>query len=180
MRFVEMLAALVLLAMLVPQPIHAAHPSIFFSSGDIPAIRTKATTSHAAIMQPILSLAASLLPLTVPTAPAGADYTDLGLDSRDVMVLAFAFVATGDSRYLSLGRQYLVSFASWPYWGADAMLGDRDLSLGFMLRACAMAYDWLYDSLSTSDRATVHRQPPGMLIMQWRPQGTVSPGQSVC
>jgi hypothetical protein len=144
-----------LFALLVPPPIHAAHPSIFFSSGDIPAIRTKATTSHSAIMQPILSLASSLLPLPVPTAPVGADYTNLSLDSRDITVLAFAFVATGDSRYLTLGRQCLVSFASWPYWGADAKLGDRDLSLGYMLWACAMAYDWLYDSLSTSDRATV-------------------------
>jgi hypothetical protein len=148
-------AALMFFALIVPQPIHAAHPSIFFSSGDIPAIRTKATTSHSAIVQPILSLASSLLPLPVPTAPIGADYTNLSLDSRDVMALAFAFVATGDARYLALGRQYLAAFASWPYWGADAKLGDRDLSLGFMLRACAMAYDWLYDSLSTSDRAAV-------------------------
>ena len=110
---------LLLFALLVPQSIHAAHPSIFFSSGDIPAIRTKATTSHSAIMQPILSLAASLLPLPVPTAPVGADYTNLSLDSRDIMVLAFAFVATGDSRYLSLGRQYLV------YLRLMAILGRR-------------------------------------------------------
>lgn len=146
---------LVLFSMLFPQPAHAVHPSIFFSSDDIPSIRTKATTSHAAIMQPILSLANSLLPLPVPAAPTGADYTNLSLDSRNIMVLAFAFVATGNSLYLTLGRQYLVSFASWPYWGADAKLGDRDLSLGFMLRGCAMAYDWLYDNLSVSDRAAV-------------------------
>ncbi|MBN1575806.1 MAG: DUF4962 domain-containing protein [Chitinispirillaceae bacterium] len=134
----------------------AAHPSIFFSAADIPEIRRKATSSHAAIMKPILSQASSLLSLSVPAAPVGADYSKLSLASRDVTVLAFAFVATGDSRYLAAGRKYLVSFASWPYWGADSKLGDRDLTLGFMLRACATAYDWMYDSLSTSDRAAVH------------------------
>jgi hypothetical protein len=136
-------------------PAHAVHPSIFFSTADIPDIRQKATSSHAAIMKPILSQASSLLPAVVPSAPTGADYSKLSLASRDVVVLAFAFVATGDSRYFTAGRDYLVSFASWPYWGADSKLGDRDLTLGFMLGACAMAYDWLYDSLSTSDRAAV-------------------------
>jgi hypothetical protein len=154
-KIMRRVAGVILMGLLVAQSILAAHPSIFFSSGDIPGIRTKATTSHSAIVQPIVSLANSLLPLPVPTAPTGADYTNLSLDSRDVTVLAFAYIATGDVRYLNLGKQYLVSFASWPYWGADAKLGDRDLSLGFMLRACAMAYDWLYDSLSTSDRAAV-------------------------
>ncbi len=140
----------------IPHCLHADHPSIFFSAADIPDIRLKAASSHAAIMKPILSQANSLLSLSPPAAPVGADYTKLSLAARDVTVLAFAFVATGDARYLTAGRQYLVSFDSWPLWGADSKLGDRDLTLGFMLRACAMAYDWIYDSLSTSDRAAVH------------------------
>ena len=149
------IAITLMTAVLFPQQAGATHPSIFFSAGDVAAIRTKATTTHAAIMQPIASCANSLLPLPVPTAPTGAASSDLSLDSRDVTVLAFAYVATGDSRYLALARQYLAAFAAWPVWGADAMLGDRDLSLGYMLRGCAMAYDWLYDSLSAADRAAI-------------------------
>jgi hypothetical protein len=141
--------------LMVAPLVYADHPSIFFSAADIPGIRQKATASHAAILKPILSQASSLLPATIPAAPTGADYNKLSLASRDVMVLAFAFVATGDSRYFTAGRDYLVAFASWPYWGADSKIGDRDLTLGFMLRACAMAYDWLYDSLTASNRAAV-------------------------
>lgn len=72
------------------------------------------------------------------------------------MVLAFAYVAIGDSRYLTVGRDYLVTFASWPFWVADSKLGDRDLTLGFMFRACAIAYDWIYDSLSASGRMAMN------------------------
>jgi hypothetical protein len=142
-------------SMLFPSTINASHPSIFFSAADIPAIRQKATTTHAAIMKPIISQANSLLSTSPPAAPTGADYSKISLASRDVMVSAFAFVATGDPKYLAVARQYLVSFAAWPYWGADSKLGDRDLTLGFMLHACAQAYDWIYDSLSASDRAAV-------------------------
>ena len=146
----------VIAVLLMTLHVHADHPSIFFSAADIPDIRLKANSSHADIMKPILSQANSLLSMPVPAEPEGADYTKLSLASRDVMVLAFAYVATGDSRYLTVGRDYLVTFASWPFWGADSKLGDRDLTLGFMLRACSMAYDWIYDSLSTSDRGAVH------------------------
>jgi hypothetical protein len=145
----------VALLFLFPHRVIAVHPSIFFSSADIPTIRQKAATSHAAIMKPIISQANSLLSTSPPAAPAGADYNKISLASRDAMVSAFAFVTTGDSKYLTIARQYLVSFASWPSWGADSKLGDRDLTLGFMLHACAQAYDWIYDSLSMSDRAAV-------------------------
>ena len=131
------------------------HPSIFFSADDIADIRSKATSSHSAIMKPILSQAASLLSSAVPPEPTGAAYSTLSLASRDIMVLAFAFVATGDARYCTRGKEYLLSFASWNHWGADRELGDRDLSLGFMLKACALAYDWLYDSLSGAEQTTV-------------------------
>jgi hypothetical protein len=155
-RRVNRRSLFVSLIIFASQSLFAAHPSLYFSTADIPGIRTKATGSHAAIMQPILSQANSLLSSPVPSAPTGAAYTLLCNAARDIKVLSFAWTATGDTRYLNLARSYLASFSSWPFWGGDAAAGDRDLSLGAMISGCAFAYDWLYDSLSVADRTLAH------------------------
>lgn len=135
-------------------PAHAQHPRILFSPADIPDIRVKARGTHAAVMRPIISKADALLDDPVPVYP-NAPSSSTSRWGGDLSVLAFAHVATGDSRYGEKAREHLLEFATWPAWGLDREVGDRDLGLAYLIRGNALAYDWLFDSLSTQDRTTI-------------------------
>jgi hypothetical protein len=133
----------------------AQHPRLFFSGQDVLPLRQAGRTTHAEIRQPILEYATSLLGSPPPAYPAQADYSAFTNAANRLIPLAFAYTVTGDERFSDLTREHLLAYAAWEYWGGDSALGDRDLTLSFMLKANALAYDWVYERLSETDRATV-------------------------
>jgi hypothetical protein len=144
------------------------HPRLFFHGQDVLALREAGRTTHAEIRQPILKYAASLLGSPPPTYPGQADYDGFTEAADRLIPIAFAYVATGDERFSDLTREYLLEYATnWEYWGGDRTLGDRDLTLSFMLQGNALAYDWVYDRLSDTDRATIRAALAGHAERQY-------------
>jgi hypothetical protein len=131
------------------------HPRLFFSGQDLLGLRGAGRTTHAEIRQPILKYATSLLGSSPPAYPGQADYGAFREAANRLIPLAFAYTVTGDERFSDLTHEYLLEYATWEYWSGDGELGDRDLTLSYMLQGNALAYDWVYDQLSDADRVTI-------------------------
>jgi hypothetical protein len=78
------------------------------------------------------------------------------VNQGNCVLLAFAYVVTGDSRYAERAIAEALASAAVPEWGsnfhfnrgADLQTSERSLGL-------AIVYDWCHESLSAEDRATI-------------------------
>ena len=132
----------------------ALHPSLFFSPNDVPQLRAAAESTHASIGSHITTILNQHLGDPTPTATEYDDFRFLG---NQVAVWAFGYQMTGNTQYAAIARSQLLTYAGWSAWddGESASLGGPDLNEAHMLLGCAVAYDWIYETLSASDRATI-------------------------
>ena len=139
---------------LVPVLIAAAHPSLFFGASDVPALRQAAQTTHATIASHITTILDQHLGDPLPTQ---SDYDDVRFLGNQVAVWAFGYQITGKTAYASKAREQLLTYAGWSSWdfGETADLGGPDLFTAHMLLGASAAYDWIYETLSGADRATI-------------------------
>ena len=139
---------------LVPALIAAAHPSLFFASSDIPALRQAAQTTHGTIASHITSILDQHLGDPLPTP---LDYDDVRFFGNQVAVWAFGYQMTGRTAYASKAREQLLTYTGWSSWdfGETASLGGPDLFTAHMLLGASVAYDWIHETLSDADRATI-------------------------
>ena len=91
-----------------------------------------------------------LIPLT-PYVKSVDDEEWMRSIADEVVNFAFAYQLTKDTKYSDFGEKYLLNICSYPSWG----MTRPDLAAGHMLFACGLAYDWLYEALSTEARAKV-------------------------
>ena len=134
--------------------IAAAHPSLFFGSSDVPALRQAAQTTHASIASHITAVLDQHL--SDPT-PSPSEYDDFRFLGNQVAVWAFGYQLTGKAQYAAIARSQLLTYAGWSTWdnGETASLGGPDLAEAHMLLGTSIAYDWIYETLSAADRATI-------------------------
>ncbi len=131
------------------------HPRMFFTGDEIATLRNQALTTHQDIAQPVLDYADSQIGTTPLASYSGTDL-DVYRDAGNQMIpFAFAYVITGDPKYLTLTRDYLVGYAGWEHWGDEGGLDRCLLGHNHMLMGNCLAYDWVYDDLSTADRDTI-------------------------
>ena len=64
--------------------------------------------------------------------------------------LCFAWMMTGDPAIYEVARNYLLALARGPEWDPT-----NDLVHGHLLQGMALAYDWLYPSLTVEERSVV-------------------------
>jgi hypothetical protein len=131
------------------------HPRLLFSSSEISDLRGKAANTHAAIWKPILDQATILLSSSVTPMPTNAGLDSFYRAADNLTVIAFASLITNEDQFYDKTREYLISYASWSYWGDEQQLGGRDLGLAAMISSNAIAYDWMYDRLSVQERNTI-------------------------
>ena len=65
--------------------------------------------------------------------------------------MSYAYNLTGDKRYLNRARQILAQVCSFKDWNHSNFLDVAEMTLGV-----AIAYDWLYNSLSLEERTLIH------------------------
>jgi hypothetical protein len=129
------------------------HPSLFFTASEIPAMREAAQTTHEDIWRPINRYVNDLLSTSLPAnPPANADYNFYRSEGSQLISMAFACVITDRTDHCQLAKNRMLSHASWPDWDEN---NQRGLGLGHMLFGNALAYDWLYNKLSDSERSIV-------------------------
>lgn len=138
-------------------PVGAAeHPRILFSEEDIRELRRRAQTTHREIAAPIMEFAEKSVGATPPlAAPDVPDLNTYRAQANQLLAFAFAYVLTGNERYLELTRRHLLAHAEWSHWGDEGMVGGRDLGFHHLLQSHAIAYDWLYHALSEVDRQAI-------------------------
>ncbi len=132
----------------------AAHPSLFFGASDVAALRQAGQTTHASIASHITDLLDQHLG---DPAPSVNEYDDFRFLGNQVAVWAFGYQLTGNAQYAAIARAQLLTYASWSAWdnGETASLGGPDLNEAHLLLGASVAYDWVYATLSASDRTTI-------------------------
>lgn len=64
--------------------------------------------------------------------------------------MALAYLLTDDPKYLSGAKVWINTLASYPHWGSNDLAPD--LGNAHLLYNMAIAYDWLYNSLTPTER----------------------------
>jgi len=135
------------------------HPRLFFDVSDIPTLQAQAATTHQEIWIPIRDYVDSQLGTSPPpSAPPDGDLDTYRNYGNQLIPFAFACVITGDAGHCDLAKTYLLTYASWEQWGENNW---RSLGHAHMLLGNAIAYDWLYNTLTPAERQTVRESLAG-------------------
>jgi hypothetical protein len=138
----------------VPRP----HPSLYFSAGEIPAMRERFKAGKQGERWKLLQHNADALLTTKRTSGA----IDLGRSRPalgNIGITAFAYVMTGDRRYADRARQEadaLLAADAWTKPVRDSR--GANLGTGEACTACALFYDWCGEILTPTERATFARK----------------------
>lgn len=117
--------------------IRDAHPRVMLRPDDLPALRRRAASTHAAERESLLKLAQSG---AVPGA--GGDYAD------SVWRLAFLHLLTGDAAHAKPAIDALEKLIALPVSG-EYWVGAR------RLKALAASYDWMHAALPPTARSAI-------------------------
>ncbi len=125
------------------------HPRLILSGAELEDMRARVRTTRKEIFDKLLE--------NVDTYAAG-DVNTINKNSLNVRVrkVAFAYLMTGDSTYLNVGRTYLQEAASY----YNQLAGSVDVANWEVVayrRNVAFAYDWLYNGMTTLERYYIGR-----------------------
>ncbi len=94
------------------------------------------------------------------------DYFTIG---KSLVMVAFAYMLTGDSKYLSCKERFL-KIASWPKGGTsspEGVAGTTKWST-HLTEYLGLFYDWFYNELTPEERQIIHRS------LEWRIDWTIN------
>lgn len=128
------------------------HPRIFFDAAGLESLRAKVKKP---VIAPMLKgLLAQADVIASETPPAGPPFK---MDSRTLgdrlPTISFAYLMTGDKKYLDGAKKWIDAVVHYPYFDQD-----YDLAGGHLCFGMGLAYDWLYDSLSAEERQLLERK----------------------
>lgn len=125
------------------------HPRIYFTDSELAAIKEKVKDPRLATMRGwFMDDADRALALPVPPDSATAAKSDIRHNEGVLEQLAFAYLITGDAKYLTGWRNLSQSILAWQDWGDD--LGRGHLCFGL-----AVSYDWLHHDLTVEERQKI-------------------------
>jgi hypothetical protein len=137
-----------------------AHPRIWTNPDTLNDFRAKAQTVGKAVYDSTYNWytnSNNYNPLTSYDNPTSSTpdlrrYVNNATDS--VLKLAFLYLVTGDSAYSDLAVPRLVKLASWDPNGVTGYTSNDQYHRSIALHS-AIAFDWLYDRISATDKTTV-------------------------
>ena len=148
------------------KPRAKAHPYLFFTEADLPALKDRAHSSpHAACYRLLLDTATRLVREPIPEEPAlpssPADEPRLQRRRHAVgralqncgQVFVFAYALSREPRYAARARDWALTCAGWPSWRRTA----ADLPAAHYLLGTSLIYDGLGDFLSDAERQILRR-----------------------
>lgn len=146
-----------LFALQIPQHSEAAiitePPRLFFGAEDVALLRARAATSHNDIWTAVEGYVAFQMAQPIPSsAPPNGGLDDYRNYGNMLIPLAFACVVSDDAPTCDYATDALVTIAGWQQWGEYGQVG---LGQAHLVLGSAVAYDWLYASLSEDERRFV-------------------------
>lgn len=133
-----------------------AHPRLFISQNEISEIHRRIDSNkllQKAFMR-LLQQANELIDLQpynyICSGHANLRMSRIAL--KRISYLSFAFLFTGDHRFLEHGRDEMLAVAKLKDWNPHHFLDVAE-----MTAAMAIGYDWLYNGLSENARGTIER-----------------------
>lgn len=73
---------------------------------------------------------------------------------NNIMKLAFAYKLSGDGKYRLAAMDNIKTAAGYPTWGRGEF-ENKDLAAAHLLRGIACCYDWLYEELTSDEKALI-------------------------
>jgi hypothetical protein len=146
------------------------HPSILFTSADLQSIRSRA---HSTVLEPTMKRliaraewqlhAPPLIPSITKRGEPDPPGEQKGLSAARalqgrVLTYAMAFTLTGDKRYRDGAVAELRhAIDDWRIWVDTAHQPPYDLMNGELCLTFGIAYDWLYNDLTSAERDELRR-----------------------
>lgn len=140
-------------------PIRTAHPRLFFTSEDIPLIRSNAAGEYrqiySAIKDRVDYYGVNGFTFNDPLAKSGEYNTNHEAGFR-VAESALVYVVTGDSKYLEYTKKLLGQLIDY-----YRLRVDNNLNIAWYAysQVCALcAYDWIYNDLTIAERNDIGKR----------------------
>lgn len=143
----------------VPTPMNtlrAGHPRLLFSDSELPAIKARIAEDSFAKARYNDMMAESEKLLSTPPSvyvingPRGTLLWTVRIVEKRIITLAGMYRLTGDRRFADRAIAEMLAAASFPDWDQR-----HPLSMGEMIAAMGIGYDWLYPVLSHNQRDTI-------------------------
>ena len=127
------------------------HPRVFFTATELDAIKQKLKDPRVAPMLGwFLHDADATVAWPVPeTAEAAIAKDDIRHSGLFLEQLAFAYLITGDAKYLAAETNLINHILKWSAWD------DFDLGAAHVCFGLSMAYDWLYADFTPAERSSI-------------------------
>ena len=124
------------------------HPKMLLDSARVETLKTKITTSHKFIWDVVMGKADSYLSSNPNNNPGNESNTRS--DGDAIPWMALAYLMTGDVKYLNKAVSWMTTVCNYSTWD-----GNHSLGAGHCLMGVSLGYDWLYHSMTSSQRRTI-------------------------
>ena len=124
------------------------HPRMLLDSARVEILKAKIGTSHQFIWDVVKGKADSHLSSNPRSNPGEED--DTRADGDAIPWIALAYLMTGDVKYLNKAVNWMTTVCNYPEWD-----GNHSLGAGHCLMGVSLGYDWVYNSMTSSQRQTI-------------------------
>lgn len=135
-------------------PAQKAHPRLIIKDGDIATVRTLVSQDSIALRLHDYIANRTVWIMRQPVSERIKTGQRLLTISRNVLervtMLSYMYLYTGEVQYAERAEQEMLAAANFSDWNPSHFL-----DVGEMTAALALGYDWLYDILPESSRATI-------------------------
>ena len=145
----------------IPAPLanlKGVHPRMFMTAESRRILKSKMTSQpYSGMLEKLKVHADKSVKAGTPAYRPGSGY-DEQLWQREVgnaiPELAMAFCMTGEEKYFTTAKNYMLAAASYPTWGIGD-IDNTDLATGHLLFGMSVGYDWLWSDLDATSRDSI-------------------------
>ncbi|MCZ7649167.1 MAG: DUF4962 domain-containing protein [Planctomycetota bacterium] len=136
----------------LPLEEQTGHPRVYVPPGGVEELIERSKTTHKAIAETIAKRAEEILKEGCNPSPRNAE-SPMRHEVRKPAQMAWAYAATGDSKFKEAAMQYAELVCAYPHWDIDV-----DLAAGHALWSVSTVYDWFYKDLSEKQRTAIREK----------------------
>ncbi|CAI6015852.1 DUF4962 domain-containing protein [Cohnella sp. JJ-181] len=140
--------------------VSTTHPRVLTNAAELADFRARKEGDGKRTFQRIKTLADAALQAyqdnpaanAPPPEPATQDLTYVSTETNKMYYAAFIHLLTGEAKYATYARARLLNLSTWNTKSGPTYYANNDQIHRDIARKSALTYDWIYDTLSESDR----------------------------